>query len=164
MLPLIIKDTSELTKNNMEVMDYNGNILDASKIKWRRYSINNFPFIIRQATGCDDALGVLKFDIPSPYDIYLHDTNARFLFGRTNRFMSHGCVRIEKPLELARYLLDDRFDSTDIKYLERCMKNQEPHDIRVRKKVPCIIYYLTADVDKTGAVFFYKDVYGMEKK
>ena len=161
-LPRIIKNINFLAKNNMEVMDYKGNILDPYKINWRKYSKNNFPFIIRQATGCDDALGVLKFDLSSPYDIYLHDTNAKHLFSRNNRFLSHGCIRLEKPVEFAKYLLGSRFDSVSEKYLSKCMKNQEPGNIRVKKRVPIVIFYLTTTINQNGELQFYKDVYGLE--
>ena len=163
MLPRIKNDINYLKKNNLEVIDSKGNILNPAQINWDKYSKNRFPFIIRQATGCDDALGIIKFDLSIPFDIYFHDTNERDLFKRNQRFLSHGCVRVEKPLELAKYLLKDRFDSADVKYLDQCMKGQKPQDIVVKKKVPAIVYYLTADFNEIGSLQFYPDVYGLEK-
>ncbi len=161
MMPKIARNVCYLQDNNLEVIDYQGNVIDPATISWWKYSASNFPFIIRQTTGCDDALGILKFDPSSPYDIYLHDTNVRDLFGNRYRYLSHGCIRVQKPLELARYILEERFDSTTQSYLNQCMKDQEPHDIKVTKKVPVVIYYLTAAVNPNGTLQFYNDTYSL---
>ena len=163
MLPRIQKNITYLEKNNLEVLDNKGNILNPADINWAHYNKNNFPFSIRQKSGCDDALGILKFSLSCPFDIYLHDTDARQLMKNKNRFLSHGCVRIEQPLVLAKYLLEDRLDSATIDSLNQCMKDQSPRDIQVKKKVAIVVYYLTADMDENGQLRFYNDIYGIEK-
>jgi murein L,D-transpeptidase YcbB/YkuD len=112
MLPKIKRNPGYLAANELELLNNQGKVLDPYKINWSRVSPKNFKYKIRQSTGCDNALGVMKFDFNSPFSIYLHDTNRRDLFKNKDRFMSHGCVRVEKPMELAHYLLDEGLDST----------------------------------------------------
>lgn len=162
MLPKIKKDVRYLENNNMQVLDKKGNVLDPYKINWSQYSARNFPFTIRQGTGCDNSLGVLKFDLNSPFSIYLHDTNRRDLFGNKNRFMSHGCIRVEKPLELANYVLDNGLDSATNAQLQQCLKDQKPKSFPLSNKFPVLILYMTADVDAAGVLRFYNDVYDKE--
>lgn len=162
MLPKIKKDVRYLENNNMQVLDKNGNVLDPTKINWSQYTAKNFPFTIRQGTGCDNSLGVLKFDLNSPFSIYLHDTNRRDLFGNKNRFMSHGCIRVEKPLELANYVLDNGLDSITNAQLQQCLKDQKPKSFPLSNKFPVLILYMTADVDAAGVLRFYNDVYDKE--
>ncbi|MES2619251.1 MAG: L,D-transpeptidase family protein, partial [Bacteroidota bacterium] len=164
MLPKIINKVTYLEDNSLHVLDNKGEELNPSDIKWRKYSNNNFPFTIRQSTGCDNSLGILKFDINSPYAIYLHDTNLRGLFEKENRFLSHGCVRVEKPIELARYILGKEFDKDIEEHLNRCLKGEEPAEIRLKEKLPVLIFYMPADIDENGALKFYPDVYEIGKK
>lgn len=164
MLPKIKKDISYLENNNMQVLDKSGKVLDPATINWNKYSAKNFPFTIRQGTGCDNSLGVLKFDLNSPFSIYLHDTNRRDLFGKKDRFMSHGCIRVEKPLELANYVLDNGLDSITNAQLQQCLKDQKPKSFPLTNKFPVLILYMTADIDATGTLKFYSDVYGKEEE
>jgi murein L,D-transpeptidase YcbB/YkuD len=163
MLPRIQKSISYLAKNDLEVMDRQGCVLDYTSIKWNQYSKRNFPFFIRQQSGCNDALGVLQFSMNCPFDIYLHDTDIRELFGKTHRFLSHGCIRVQEPVLLAKYLLHDKFTATDSIYVSQCLKGQKPKDISMAEKIAAIVYYLTADVNEGGELRFYKDMYDMEK-
>lgn len=163
MLPKIKKNISYLENNNLQVLDKSGKVLDPSTINWNQYSARNFPFTIRQGTGCDNSLGVLKFDLNSPFSIYLHDTNRRDLFGNKDRFMSHGCIRVEKPMELANYVLDNGLDSATTAQLNQCLKDQKPKAFPLTNKFPVLILYMTADIDATGTLKFYNDVYGKEE-
>jgi murein L,D-transpeptidase YcbB/YkuD len=106
----------------------------------------------------------LKFDLNSPYSIYLHDTNARGLFSQKNRFLSHGCVRLEKPMVLAEYVLNEGLDTTTIARLNKCMEEQKQEEFRLKKRFPVLILYMTSDVDENGTLKFYNDVYGVEAK
>ncbi|MCW5907455.1 MAG: L,D-transpeptidase family protein [Chitinophagales bacterium] len=164
MLPKIRKNISYLDANNLQVLDNKGKPVDPSTVNWGALSTKYFPYTLRQSTGCDNALGVLKFDINSPFSIYLHDTNARQLFGRNNRFLSHGCIRVEKPFELAGYLLENGLDSATTSKLNQCLKDEKPTDFKLRKKFPVLILYMTADIDPDGSLKFYDDVYGREEK
>jgi murein L,D-transpeptidase YcbB/YkuD len=150
------KDIAYLKKNDFLVLDKKGNEIDPYTIDWKSFSSKNFPYILRQGTGCDNALGVMKFDLNSPFSIYLHDTNRRDLFNRSERHLSHGCIRVEKPFVLASYLLGDTIN-TD--YLNQCLKSEKPKEFKLFKKFPVLIFYMTADVNKAGELKFFKDVY-----
>ena len=163
MLPKIKKRIEYLDENNLQVLDNKGNEVDATKIDWNKYSIKYFPFTIRQSTGCDNSLGVLKFDLNSPYSIYLHDTNAKGLFGQKNRFLSHGCVRLEKPMVLAEYVLKEGLDTSTITKLNKCLDDHEQSEFRLKKRFPVLILYMTADIDENGNLKFYNDVYKVEE-
>lgn len=163
MLPKIKKRLAYLDENNLQVLDAKGNILDPANISWKKYSKKYFPFTIRQSTGCDNALGVLKFDLNSPFSIYLHDTNRRDLFSRNSRFMSHGCVRLEKPMELANYVLGSNLDSASVEKLNMCLKNEEQKEFYLKKKFPVLIFYMPADIDADNLLKFYNDIYKKEE-
>ncbi|HLP49576.1 MAG TPA: L,D-transpeptidase family protein [Chitinophagales bacterium] len=164
MLPKIRKRVSYLEDNNLQVINNKGQEVDPHTVNWNRYSEKYFPFTLRQSTGCDNALGVLKFDLNSPYSVYLHDTNRRDLFGKKDRFMSHGCVRVEKPMELAQYVLNNGLDSLTVAKLDQCVRDQTPTDFLLKKKFPVLLLYMTADVDEYMRLKFYNDVYSEPKK
>src|ERR1700733_9430646 len=116
-----------------------------------------FPYNLSQGTGCDNSLGVLKFDLNSPYSIYLHDTDARGLFSQKNRFLSHGCVRLEKPMGLAEYVLKEGLDTTNLTRLNKDMVDQKQEEFRLKKRIPVLILYMTSDIDENGNLKFYND-------
>lgn len=163
MLPKIQKRIAYLDENNLQVFDAKGKIIDPATVNWGKYTAKYFPFTIRQSTGCDNSLGVLKFDLNSPFSIYLHDTNHRELFARSDRFMSHGCVRVEKPMELANYVLKDGLDSATIQKLNQCLHDQTPKEFPLAHKFPVLILYMTADIDANGNLKFYNDVYKLDE-
>jgi len=162
MLPKIKKNIDYLDNNNLQVIDGKGNEMDATQLNWNKYSTHYFPYTIRQGTGCDNSLGVLKFDLNSPYSIYLHDTNAKGLFSQKNRFLSHGCVRLEKPMVLAQYVLQEGLDTSTIAKLNQCMADHKQEEFKLKKRFPVLILYMTADIDENGNLKFYNDVYGVE--
>ncbi len=162
MLPKILKKRSYLDENNLQVINTRWETVDPSTIAWFKLSKNNFPYTIRQSTGCDNSLGLMKFDLNSPFSIYLHDTDAPGLFGKKERHLSHGCVRLEKPKELARFILDRGPDTLLIPRIDSCMKDQKPNEFKLKKRVPVLLLYMIADIDETGHLKFYKDVYSVE--
>ena len=80
LLPEFKRDPGDVDALNMQVLDLKGNIIDHHKLNWKNYSRNYFPFRIRQSTGCDNSLGVMKFNLTSPFSVYLHDTNNKVAF------------------------------------------------------------------------------------
>jgi L,D-transpeptidase YcbB len=157
-LPKVKQDAGYLTRNNMQVISANGRVVDPGQLNWASFGGANFPYRFRQSTGCDNALGLVKFNLESPYAIYLHDTNARSLFGRANRWLSHGCIRLQRPTELANILLNEPI--FDEEYLNKCLIGAKPGSIRLSGPVPVFILYLPADVDETGALRWHRNVYG----
>lgn len=156
-LPIFKKIPAMVTTMNMQILDSRGRIIPEDSIRWSLYSKSYFPYRIRQSTGCDNALGVMKFNVTSPYDVYLHDTNLKSAFNSDHRYYSHGCIRLEKPFELANYLLSVPVDTT---ILNSGLKDQNPKTIPLPKPVPVFVIYMTAEVLETG-VRFYPDVYGL---
>ncbi|MVM33927.1 L,D-transpeptidase family protein [Spirosoma sp. HMF4905] len=158
LLPKIRKNPAVvLADMNLQVIDARGRIVPPDSVNWSGSITQTFPYWLRQSTGCDNALGVMKFGVNSPYDIYLHDTNQRGLFANGNRALSHGCIRVEKPVELANQLLvTARFEAS---FLTSCLKQASPKTIPLPKPVPIIITYNVLDIDETGAIRVYRDVY-----
>jgi L,D-transpeptidase YcbB len=157
MLPKIKADTNYLEANHLELLDTGGNILDPYEFDWSKYSRNNFPFRLRQREGTDNALGVIKFYMENPYGVYLHDTNSPSLFRKSKRALSHGCVRVEKALELAAYLIDYDSGKIDSRKLRAYIANKTRKEITLRKGAPVLVRYFTAD--EKGA---HADVYNFD--
>jgi L,D-transpeptidase YcbB len=163
MLPAIKKNIDYLRKENLMVVDDNDSVRDPSTINWRRLNKNNFPYQIKQRQGDDNSLGVMKFNFKNKYDVYLHDTNVRWMFDKTFRALSHGCVRVKEWRKLSDFLT--RKDT--MKYhpdtLRAWIKRQEKHTVYGFARVPIFIRYYTAEGIK-GKVVFHDDIYGEDKE
>jgi len=159
LLPIFKRSPAIMQAMNMQILDAGGRVVDPAGLPWQQYDKSNFPFSIRQATGCDNALGVLKFNLTSPYAVYMHDTNLKSAFGSAYRYYSHGCIRLEKPDALGA-LLDNKLDTT---LLQSCVKDQQPYTIRLEEPVPVFVLYNTADADENGRIDYYKDIYHLLK-
>jgi L,D-transpeptidase YcbB len=155
-LPRVQESPAFLDEMNMQVLDAKGHLVEAQSINWKRYNRSNFPFSFRQSTGCDNSLGVLKFNLSSPYSVYMHDTNLKGAFLESSRYLSHGCIRIEKPIELANLLIGPSLDSN---FLKSCLKDQQPRTVELSKPIPVlVVYQLALPVDNQG-VEYEKDIY-----
>ncbi|HXW69280.1 MAG TPA: L,D-transpeptidase family protein [Dissulfurispiraceae bacterium] len=137
--------------------------IDPETIAWYRITANNLPYRFRQEPGPLNPLGRLKFMLPNKFDVYLHDTPAKSLFSENVRAFSHGCTRIEEPIELAEYVLRDDPIWTREKLMAAIEKGTEqrvqiPHPLNVH------FLYLTAWVDEGGAVQFRNDIYGRDQR
>lgn len=162
MLPKIQQSTEYLLKQNLMVVDNNDNVLNPDSIKWNRVNKKNFPYIIKQRQGDDNSLGVLKFNFANKYSVYLHDTNARWMFSKENRALSHGCVRIKEFMKLADFLVRNdtvRFPSDT---LRNWITRKEKHVVSGFTKVPIFIRYFTCEW-KDGKIKFYDDIYGEDR-
>ncbi len=160
LLPKFKNNPQQVDELSMQLIDANGNIVDHHKLNWKNYNKSNFPFRLRQSTGCDNSLGVIKFNLTSPFSVYLHDTNNKTAFMSGLRYYSHGCIRIEEPIELANYLLQNKVDG---KFLESCLKGQVPVPIDLFMPVPVFVIYQTAEINIKNEIQYYKDVYGLLK-
>ena len=159
MLPKIQQDISYLSRNHLEVLGSNYKPLNPYQINWFNVDLVNFPYIIRQATGCENALGILKLEFDSPFSMYLHDTPEKQLFGYKNRFFSHGCMRMENPVAMGRLLLEDNLQAIDSIDLTKCYLNSKPIFIPVAKKIPLVVWYSQVDFDSNNNLLIYKNVY-----
>ncbi len=161
-LPKLKKDPSYLAKKNMIIMDRDGNKLDPSTIDFSKYSAGNFPFIVRQEPGPNNALGQVKFIFPNKYSVYLHDTPARSLFSREDRAFSHGCIRLDKKWELLMNLMDEP-DVWNMNKINEILKSGKTTRINLPHPIDIIILYWTAGADKEARLFFDKDVYNRDE-
>lgn len=121
-----------------------------------------------QGSGDANALGVLKFNFPNKYAVYLHDTNQRYLFGKEKRALSHGCVRVQSWLPLAVYLLQrDSIlaapNAIPVDSMNSWLAQKIKRTIPLRNRMPLFIRYYTCEV-KEGSVQFYEDVYGDDRR
>lgn len=162
MLPKIKQNTDYLRKQNLMVVDNNDSVLNPDNINWRKFNRDNFPYLIKQRQGDDNSLGVLKFNFVNKYSVYLHDTNARWLFSKENRALSHGCVRIKEFMKLADFLVRNDTIRYPADTLRSWIARREKHVVSGFKRVPIFIRYFTCEA-KNGKIKFYDDVYGEDK-
>jgi len=159
LLPKVQNDETYLERNNFEVVDSKGNVVDDYDLNWASYTEKTFPYFFRESTGPNNSLGVLKFNLKNPFSIFLHDTNSKGGFAKDSRFLSHGCIRLEKPVELAQLIAEDKID---ISALKTGQKDTVSKIIVLEKSVPVFIIYMPVKVDE-GKVVFLNDVYGLIK-
>jgi L,D-transpeptidase YcbB len=155
-LPKIKANPGWIDANNMQVIDGNGKVMDPYKLNWSSFHSGYFPYTLRQSTGCDNALGVIKFNIITPYGVYLHDTNNKTAFLAGARFFSHGCIRLEDPIGLGNRLLKEKLDTN---FLKACFKEQKPIPVQLKKPLPVFVVYMTVAANANGKLNYYKDVY-----
>lgn len=157
-LPILKRDTRFLENNGIQVLDAGGHVIDEKQLDWSKYNSKNFPYRFRQVTGCDNSLGIVKFDIEDPFSIYMHDTNHKELFGRDKRFLSHGCIRLEKPYDLATILLENK-QQVDNFLKQRFNKNLQPVSLKLNETIPVFISYFTVDINEKNEIVFYDNIY-----
>ena len=129
-----------------------------SKISWKKYNKGNLPFKFRQRIGDDNSLGVVKFNFNNKYGVYLHDTNSKRYFKTFYRYQSHGCVRLEKYWETAKFLM--REDTVKLPYdtLAVYFATPEQRQMNLKKDVSIYIRYYNSVADSTG-LKRYIDIY-----
>ncbi|HEU5290162.1 MAG TPA: L,D-transpeptidase family protein [Cyclobacteriaceae bacterium] len=156
-LPAIQADTSFLNRNNFDVLNGKGHVLNADSIDWKRLNENYFPVRLRQREGPENALGIIKFTFDNPYAVFLHDTNVKRLFRSKVRAFSHGCIRVEKAVELSHYLVTGDLNKKS-KYVERFLKEESRHTVELQRPIPIHIRYFTCYFRK-GQLKCYDDIY-----
>jgi murein L,D-transpeptidase YcbB/YkuD len=154
MLPKLWRDPSYLDRLGYEVSNSRGREVASSAVDWAAVATQQISVGVRQPPGRGNALGRLKIDFPNKHAIYLHDTNQTHLFAREQRALSHGCVRLERPRELAAALLGTRVADID-----RKIAAGETQTERVSGDIPVYLAYFTAWPDAQGNVQYYKDIY-----
>jgi len=160
LLPEIQKDTGYIRKNQFEVFDVNNNLIPVETVNWSDFTERTFTLRLRQKTGESNALGVLKFNLESKYSIYLHDTNAKNLFEKEFRGLSHGCIRVERAKELAFLLLSETEEAAEKKLNEYIEKKRQ---MRLNvNPLPVYIKYISVEVNSDG-VYYYDDIYGRDR-
>jgi len=156
-LPQVQTKENYLEQHSYDVVDGRGHVVDESTINWKKYDEKNFPYYFRQSTGSRNSLGILKFDLQNPYSIFLHATSWQGAFALNYRFLSHGCVRLEKPFVLADRLLRGEID---INKLKKGKKNTAPKTIALPHKVAVFVVYNPVLVEGKKIIFL-PDTYGL---
>lgn len=159
-IPNIQKDPTYLGKHDYEMVDKQGTVIISDRVDADTiHKLTTGELDVRQKPGESNALGPVKFVFPNAYDVYLHGTPERQLFGRWRRDFSHGCIRVEDPVALAQWVLRDPHWTTD--RILAAMKNdkKDAFQVNLKKPIPVFILYASAIVREDGEVDFYDDVY-----
>ena len=157
-IPELLKGPEYLEKRKMTLLRADGSELNYKDIDWSTVTKDNFPYIIRQNPGSGNALGKIKFMFPNSYNVYLHDTPSKSYFALDARDVSSGCIRLEKPFDLAVILLTDQPEWSSARILNAMQQNTE-QAVRLSIPVDVMITYITAWTDGNDRVQFRKDVY-----
>ena len=161
-LPKILEDPEYASRQNLEVVRVSGKhveIVDPEDIDWE--NVGKTDIQLRQKPGNGNSLGLVKFLFPNRFNVYLHDTPAGNLFDRLTRNFSHGCIRVEKPQELAEYVLRDQPEWTPERIRKAMHAGQEKY-VSLDEPLPVHILYFTAWVDDAGTLHIEKDIYGYD--
>lgn len=156
-VPKLSKDPSYLARQNMKVLDGSGREVDPASVDWSSQKALNY--VIRQGSGGGNALGQLRIQMPNPDAVYMHDTPSKKLFGATDRFFSHGCVRVQGVNDLAAWLLGADWTAARI---GAEIASGERKDLGMPDHVPVHWVYMTAFVTPDGTAHFRNDVYGLD--
>ncbi|MBK4217792.1 L,D-transpeptidase family protein [Paracoccus caeni] len=146
---------------HLEVVDGAGNVIPRSRIDFSRYNASNFPYRLRQQPSDDNALGLVKFIFPNPWNIYLHDTPTKHLFQNRARANSNGCIRIGDPFDLAYQLLSQQTDNPQAMF-QRALDSGREQWLALTPNVPVHLVYFTAFPDESGQIRMFEDVYGRD--
>ncbi len=159
-LPRIKEDPEYLARGKYRLTGRDGDVVDASSVDWSAIHSRNFPFIVLQQPGPANELGRVKFLMPNEYSICMHDTPDKSLFARTDRALSHGCIRVADPLVLAAHLLGD--SGWTRARIEDLVESGETRTVTLEEALPVVILYRTAEVNDRGELQFYDDIYGRD--
>ena len=160
-LPELKKDPEALPF--LKLFDSSGSLVDRESIDFSILGKNYFPYEMKQLPSTTNALGLVKFMFPNPYNIYLHDTPAKDLFMKEVRDFSHGCIRLHEPFDFAYALLEKQTDEPQSEF-QNALKSQEETIILLSKSVPVHITYRTAFTKAGGGIEFRRDIYGRDQK
>jgi murein L,D-transpeptidase YcbB/YkuD len=163
-LPAVKRDTSYLRRKGFEVVDYHGNVMDISKMNWKRYTKDYMPFKFRQHIGGDNSLGICKFNFHNKFGIYMHDTNSKRYFKTFYRYQSHGCIRLERFVDAAKFLIRD--DTLKLPYdtLMNYFATPIQRQIDMKKQFPIYVKYYTVRADDSTGLHMYIDIYRRDEK
>lgn len=157
-IPGTARNLDYLARHRLRIVDRSGQTVDPSTIDWAGARQSGFPYMVVQQSGADGSLGRIKFSLSNPYAIYLHDTNARSLFRRAERALSSGCVRVEKPAELALLLLGDP-SQWSAEALDAALDSGRTRTVGVGRDVTVLLHYSTAGLDEHGQLQLRNDIY-----
>jgi murein L,D-transpeptidase YcbB/YkuD len=158
-VPRILTEKDYLAKQRLRVLTASGEEVDPTTVPWGQYLGKRPPYTLRQDAGPDNALGLIKFIFPNPYHVYLHDTPSKSLFDKAQRAFSHGCIRVQNPLDLGKMLLaNDPGNPTTAARFDQVLARGKTSTIFLKEPLPIFLMYLTANAEN-GQVRFMPDLY-----
>ena len=164
-VPAIKRDRNYIAKKNYEVTTTDGKVVTSGAISDDVLArLQAGKLAVRQKPGSNNALGLVKLMFPNEYNVYLHSTPAPELFARTRRDFSHGCIRVEKPAELAAWVLRNNTGWTLDRVQEGMKNGGDNVTVNLSKRVPVFIVYGTALAYENNEVHFYGDIYGHDAR
>src|SRR5690606_13470676 len=143
MLPEIKRDPDYFSKTGFQVVTEDGRVVDPSLVNWHVYDGASLPYRFRQPPGDANALGRIKFMFPNKHHVYLHDTPSKSLFSRESRAFSHGCVRVQNPIDFATALLK-RDTAVSSAMIEKRLGTGQPGELRLSARIPVHLVYFNA--------------------
>jgi murein L,D-transpeptidase YcbB/YkuD len=158
-LPLLQRNPNAVS--HLQVIDGRGRVVPRGAVNFAAYTSRNFPFALRQPPSDDNALGLVKFMFPNPYNIYLHDTPSKSLFAKEVRAYSHGCIRVADPFDLAHALLSVQSKDAEAEFDEK-LKTGNETTVKFLQKVPVHLVYFTAYPGAKGRIAYRRDIYGRD--
>ncbi len=166
-IPGIMKSSGYIARERFEVTDSSGRLVSAPSEDLVA-GLRSGKYSIRQKPGPANALGLIKFMFPNSYSVYLHSTPSTELFAKSRRDFSSGCIRVEKPAELAAFLLRNQPDGQQpwtVARVQTAMDSgKDNRQVNLVVKVPVLILYVTAVAEEDGTVHFFDDIYGHDKR
>jgi len=160
LVPHIETSRGYLASKNFEVTNNKGIV----QTDYTAKQVAQGAVMVREKPGPKNSLGLVKFIFPNQYDIYLHSTPAVSLFERSRRDFSHGCIRVQKPADLAAWVLEGQGDWDMDKVEEAMNTGPDNHTVSLKTPLPIVIFYLTAIVEEDGQVHFFDDIYGYDEE
>lgn len=149
--------------NQLIITDGRGRVVDRSAVDFTQYSQTNFPYSMRQPPSRGNALGLVKFMFPNRYNIYLHDTPAKSLFGRETRAYSHGCIRLADPFDFAYALLAPQTSDPEA-YFQAELRTGRERRVDLEEPLPVHLVYRTAFTKAEGRMQYRRDIYGRDAR
>lgn len=146
---------------HLRITDSAGRVIDRGSVNFGAYNARNFPFAMHQEPSSSNALGLVKFMFPNPWNIYLHDTPSQDLFQREVRAFSHGCIRLDDPYDFAYALLARQMDDPE-GYFQSIVRTGAETRVNLDQPVPVHLDYRTAFTNVDGRLEFRRDVYGRD--
>jgi murein L,D-transpeptidase YcbB/YkuD len=160
MIPHILRDPDYLAKKGFEVVDNRQNVVSTGTVTSEVLAqLRNGKLFVRQMPGPKNALGLVKFIFPNSYNVYMHDTPATEFFAKSRRDFSHGCIRLERPADLAAWVLRDNPGWTPER-IRAAMNGTTTQQVNLAHPIPILILYATVIVLDDGVVHFFDDIYG----
>ena len=161
-LPMLRDNPDYLNQAGLKIVDKKGKTVNPDNINWSRYANRAFPFKFYQQPGPTNPLGRIKFICPNPFYVYLHDTPEKERFSESWRAFSHGCIRVDKPIEFAELLMGNKA-LWGLEKIKKIVASGKTQTIFLPRKIPVMFLYVTVLAEQNGMIHFRDDLYGRDE-